>query len=73
MIGSIRHDNAFFQAASQAVSNAQSTDQTAKRANKDDKIETSRVAEIKEALAKGEYKIDIGGSAAKMARNLLGK
>ncbi|MDE5815965.1 MAG: flagellar biosynthesis anti-sigma factor FlgM, partial [Helicobacter sp.] len=44
-----------------------------KLANKDDKIDTSRVAEINEALAKGEYKIDIGGSAAKMARNLLGK
>lgn len=73
MIGSIRHDNAFFQAASQNVSNASTNAEVAKRANKDDKIETSRVSEIKEALAKGEYKIDIGGSATKMARNLLGK
>lgn len=44
-----------------------------KKTTKDEKVETSKVQGIKEALARGEYIIDIGGSAAKMARDLLAK
>lgn len=77
MIGSIRQDNAFLQAAgkaaSQVVGNNQSSIELVKRTQRDERTDVSRAQEIKNALAKGEYKIDIGGSAAKMAQNLLGR
>ncbi len=73
MIGSIRQDNTFLQQAT--MNNVQNNSETFKQnsASRTEKPEISRVQQIKEALAKGEYKIDIGGSAEKMARNLLGK
>ncbi|RAX58034.1 hypothetical protein CCZ01_04295 [Helicobacter monodelphidis] len=71
MISSIQQNAIVLQqVGSQAI---QSNGDTLRANAKSEKVELSRSQEIKEALAKGEYKIDIGGSAAKMARNLLGR
>lgn len=72
MIGSIKQNPMFLQQV--AVTQMQNNNEVFKKTSgKEEKVETSRAQQIKEALAKGEYKINIGGSAEKMARNLLGK